>query len=98
MNKQEFRIKNKKHYHHHRAKENVANYTSQHGANENVSESLSKAPDITDDVINEANNDFDNLGYGIKAPENKNSYNKVLISAIIISAVLATLIYLSGAK
>ena len=45
MNKQECRIKNKKHFHHHRAKENVANYTSQPGANENVSESLSKAPD-----------------------------------------------------
>lgn len=44
MNKQECRIKNKKHFHHHRAKENVANYTSQPGANENVSESLSKAP------------------------------------------------------
>lgn len=45
MNKQEFRTKNKKHYHH-RAKENVANYTSQPGANENVSESLSKAPEV----------------------------------------------------
>ena len=45
MNKQECRIKNKKHFHHHRAKENVANYTSQPGANENVSESLSKAPE-----------------------------------------------------
>ena len=45
MNKQECRHKNKKHFHHHRAKENVANYTSQPGANENVSESLSKAPD-----------------------------------------------------
>ena len=45
MNKQEFRHKNKKHFHYHRAKENVANYTSQPGANENVSESLSKAPD-----------------------------------------------------
>lgn len=45
MNKQECRIKNKKYYHHHRAKENVANYTSQPGANENVSESLSKAPE-----------------------------------------------------
>ncbi len=33
-----------------------------------------------------------------KAPEKKNSYNKVLISAIIISAVAATLIALSGAK
>lgn len=46
MNKQECRIKNKKHFHHHRAKENVANYTSQPGANENVSESLSKAPEV----------------------------------------------------
>ena len=46
MNKQEFRIKNKKHYNHHRVKENVANYTSQTGANENVSESLSKAPEV----------------------------------------------------
>ena len=45
MNKQECRIKNKKHYHHYRAKQNVANYTSQPGANENVSESLSKAPE-----------------------------------------------------
>ena len=45
MNKQECRHKNKRHFHHHRAKENVANYTSQPGANENVSESLSKAPE-----------------------------------------------------
>ena len=45
MNKQEFRIKNKKHYHH-MAKENIVNYTSQPGANENVSESLSKAPEV----------------------------------------------------
>ena len=45
MNKQEFRIKNKKHYHH-RAKENIVNYTSKPGANENVSESLSKAPEV----------------------------------------------------
>ena len=44
MNKLEFRIKNKKHYHH-RAKENIVNYTSQPGANENVSESLSKGPE-----------------------------------------------------
>ena len=43
MNKQEFRIKNKKHYHH-RAKENIVNYTSQPGANENVSEPPYKAP------------------------------------------------------
>lgn len=46
MNKQECRHKNKRHFHHHRAKENVANYTSQPGANENVSESLSKAPEV----------------------------------------------------
>ena len=46
MNKQECRHKNKKHFHHRRAKENVANYTSQPGANENVSESLSKAPEV----------------------------------------------------
>ena len=45
MNKQECRHKNKRHYHHYRAKENVVNYTSQPGANENVSESLSKAPE-----------------------------------------------------
>ena len=45
MNKQECRIKNKKHYHHHRAKENVANYTSQPGANEIGSEPLFKAPE-----------------------------------------------------
>ena len=44
MNKQECRHKNKRHYHH-RAKQNVLNYTSQPGANENVSESLSKAPE-----------------------------------------------------
>ena len=98
MNKQECRNKNKRHFHHHKAPDIESLYTSTTGANENVSESLSKAPDITDDVINEANNDFDNLGYGIKAPESKNSYNNVLISAIIISAVLATLIYISGAK
>ena len=46
MNKQECRIKNKKHYHHHRAKENVVNYASQPGANENVSESLYEAPEV----------------------------------------------------
>ena len=46
MNKQECRHKNKRHFHHHRAKENVANCTSQTGANENVSESLSKAPEV----------------------------------------------------
>ena len=45
MNKQECRIKNKRHYHHHMANENVANYTPQPGANENVSESLYKAPE-----------------------------------------------------
>ena len=46
MNKQECRNKNKRHFHHRRAKENVANCTSQPGANENVSESLSKAPEV----------------------------------------------------
>ena len=46
MNKQECRHKNKRHFHHHMAKENVANYTSQPGANENASESLSKAPEV----------------------------------------------------
>ena len=46
MNKQECRNKNKRHFHHNRAKENVANYTSQPGANENASESLSKAPEV----------------------------------------------------
>lgn len=46
MNKQECRIKNKKNFHHHRAKENVANYTSQPGANENVSETPYKAPEV----------------------------------------------------
>ena len=45
MNKQECRHKNKRHYHHNNAKQNVDNYTSQPGANENVSESLSKAPE-----------------------------------------------------
>ena len=44
MNKQECRNKNKRHFHH-KAKQNVANYTSQPGASENVSESLSKAPE-----------------------------------------------------
>ena len=43
MNKQECRHKNKRHYHH-KAKQNVANYTSQPGAYEIESESLSKAP------------------------------------------------------
>ena len=46
MNKQECRNKNKRHFHHHRAKENVANYTSQPGANENASEPLYKAPEV----------------------------------------------------
>ena len=46
MNKQECRHKHKRHFHHHRAKENVANYTSQPGANENASESLYKAPEV----------------------------------------------------
>ena len=45
MNKQECRNKNKRHFHR-RAKENVANYTSQTGANENVSESPYKAPEV----------------------------------------------------
>ena len=52
MNKQECRIKNKKHFHHRRAKENVANYTSQPGANENASESPYKAPEgRTTDIL-----------------------------------------------
>lgn len=53
MNKQECRNKNKRHFHHHRAKENVANYTSQPGANENVSESPYKAPEVktTDGLV-----------------------------------------------
>lgn len=46
MNKQECRHKNKKHFHHHRAKKNVANYTLQPGAYENASEPLSKAPEV----------------------------------------------------
>ena len=46
MNKQECRNKNKRHFHHLRAKENVANYTPQPGANENVSESPYKAPEV----------------------------------------------------
>lgn len=49
------------------------------------------------------NSMLDNLCYGFqeslsKAPENKNSYNKVLISAIIFSAILAIAISISGAK
>ena len=46
MNKQECRHKNKKHFHHRRAKENIVNYTSQTGANENASEPLYKAPEV----------------------------------------------------
>ena len=46
MNKQECRHKNKRHFHHHRAKENIVNYTSQTGANENASESPYKAPEV----------------------------------------------------
>ncbi len=46
MNKQECRHKNKKHFHHRRAKENIVNYTSQTGANENASESPYKAPEV----------------------------------------------------
>lgn len=77
MNKQEFRKKNKKHFHH-------------------------KAPDC--DVINEANNDFDHSsecwtsGYGIKAPEEKRTYNGALLSAIIFSAILAIAISIYCAK
>ena len=46
MNKQECRKKNKKHFHHHKAPDIEAIKTSQTGANENVSESLSKAPEV----------------------------------------------------
>ena len=46
MNKQEFRKKNKKHFHHHRTKENVANCTSQPGANEIESEPPCKATEV----------------------------------------------------
>lgn len=46
MNKQECRNKNKRHFHHHRAKENVANYTSQPGAYEIESEPPCKAPEV----------------------------------------------------
>lgn len=45
MNKQECRIKNKRHYHH-RANENIVNYTSQPGANEIDSEPPYKAPEV----------------------------------------------------
>lgn len=45
MNKQEFRKKNKKHFHH-KAPDIEPIKTSQTGANENVSESLSKAPEV----------------------------------------------------
>lgn len=46
MNKQECRHKNKRHFYHHRAKENIVNYTSQPGANEIDSESPYKAPEV----------------------------------------------------
>ena len=46
MNKQEFRIKNKKHYHHHKATDIEPIKTSQTGANENASESPYKAPEV----------------------------------------------------
>ena len=52
MNKQECRKKNKRHFHHHRAKENVANYTPQYGAYEIESESPYKAPEVrTTDIL-----------------------------------------------
>ena len=46
MNKQEFRIKNKKHFHHHKAPDIEPIKTSQPGANENASESPYKAPEV----------------------------------------------------
>lgn len=46
MNKQECRHKNKRHFHHHRAKENVANYTPQPGAYEIESEPPYKSPEV----------------------------------------------------
>ena len=46
MNKQECRHKNKRHFHHRKAPDIEAIKTSQPGANENVSESLSKAPEV----------------------------------------------------
>lgn len=45
MNKQECRHKNKRHFHH-KAPDIEQIKTSQIGANENVSESLSKAPEV----------------------------------------------------
>ena len=88
MNKQEFRKKNKKHFHH-KATDCDKPDTSLSGAiiNNNTLE----------------NSMLDNLSYGFqeslsKAPDNKNSYNKVLISAIIFSAILAIAISISGAK
>ena len=45
MNKQECRIKNKKHYHH-KAPDIEPIKTSQPGANENASESPYKAPEV----------------------------------------------------
>ena len=46
MNKQECRIKHKRHFHHHKAPDIEPIKTYQPGANENVSESLSKAPEV----------------------------------------------------
>ena len=46
MNKQECRHKNKRHFHHHKAPDIEPIKTSQPGANENVPESLSKAPEV----------------------------------------------------
>lgn len=46
MNKQECRHKNKRHFHHHRANENVANYTPKHGAYKIDSEPPYKAPEV----------------------------------------------------
>ena len=46
MNKQECRHKNKRHFHHQKAPVIEPIKTSQTGANENVSESLSKAPEV----------------------------------------------------
>ncbi len=63
-----------------------------------------KAPEIDNDVINDKNSDSDHSGkeftsgYGIKAPEEKRTYNGALLSAIIFSAILAIAISISGAK
>ena len=46
MNKQEFRKKSKRHFNHHKSPDIEPIKTSQTGANENVSESLSKAPEV----------------------------------------------------